>query len=165
MNNNINIKPHYQALNFNIDIPETYSYNRTLYSQELQDNLLKYEVERKKMPITVNDICYNKYDNFTNDGGSIQVAIGLNADTKEIDLKFSTLKGTSVYSQYLFGNIIGDDILGVYGDLYYKLPRDITVVKTYTIVYNLKNGIREITLHDFSTYGKMLTRCDLIMKI
>lgn len=154
-------KPHYQALKFNISIPENYSYTGTLYSQELQNNLLKYDSEKEKMPITVLGICYNKNDNFINDGGMIQLNIGVDNDSSEIDLKFSTLKSTSVYSKYLFGEIVGDDILGVYGELYYKLQHIVNKVKTYTIVYELKNGIREVTLHDLGLYGKILTRCDL----
>jgi len=163
----INNKPHYQSLKFNTPIPDNYSYIGTLYSQELQDNLLKYDSEKKKMPVIVTSICYNKNDNFTNDGGSIQLSIGEKNDSSEIDLKFSTLKSTSVYSNYIFDEIVGDDILGVYGDLYYKLQNIINKVKTYTIVYELnvyelKNGIREVILHDFWSYGKILTKCDLI---
>jgi hypothetical protein len=161
-NNNNNNKPHYQALRFNIPIPENYSYIGNLYSQELQDNLLRYEVEKWKMPITVTSICYNKFDNYINDGGNIQLSVGIWNDSSEIDLKFSTLKSTSVYSKYLFNDLTGDDILGVYGELYYKLPNTICSVKTYTIVYELKNGIREVTLHNLGLYGKILTRCDLI---
>lgn len=161
MISNTNNKPHYQALRFNTSIPENYSYSSTLYSQELQDNLLKYESEKLKMPITVLDICYNKNDNFINNGGTIQLNIGVVNNSSEIDLKFSTLKSTSVYSKYLFDEITGDDILGVYGELYYKLKPIISKVKTYTIVYELKNGIREVTLHDLGLYGKILTRCDL----
>jgi len=102
--------PHYQALRFNISIPENYSYIGTLYSQELQDGLLKYESEKMKMPITVNRICYNKNDNFINNGGTIQINMGIGNDSSEIDLKFSTLKSTSVYSNYLF-EIVGGEYL------------------------------------------------------
>jgi len=160
--NMIKNKPHYQALKFNIPIPDNYSYIGTLYSQELQDGLLKYDSEKKKMPITVDKICYNKNDNFINNGGVIQLSIGVGNDSSEIDVKFSTLKSVSMYSHYLFNELTGDDILGVYGDLYYKLQNVINKVKTYTIVYELKNGIREVILHDLSSYGKILTRCDLI---
>jgi len=157
-----NDMPHYQALRFNIPIPENYSYIGTLYSQELQDNLLKYDSEKKKMPVIITSICYNKNDNFTNNGGAIQINVGVGNDSSEIDIKFSTLKSVSVYSNYLFDELTGDDILGVYGDLYYKLQNIINKVKTYTIVYELKNGIREVILHDLGSYGKILTRCDLI---
>jgi len=47
--NSNNNKPHYQALRFNTFIPNIYSYKGTLYSQELQDNLLRYESEKIKM--------------------------------------------------------------------------------------------------------------------
>jgi len=156
------IKPHYQSLRFNTLIPDNYYYKGNLYSQELQNNLLKYESEKKKMPITIIGICYNKNDNFINNGGTIQLNVGVGNDTSEIDVKFSTLKSISIYNHYLFNEIKGDDILGVYGELYYKLPHTITKIKTYTIVYKLENGIREVTLHDLSSYGKILTRCDLI---
>ena len=101
-------------------------------------------------------------DNFINNGGVIQLSIGVGNDSSEIDVKFSTLKSVSMYSHYLFNELTGDDILGVYGDLYYKLQNVINKVKTYTIVHELKNGIREVILHDLSSYGKILTRCDLI---
>ena len=159
MKNNM---PHYQALRFNIPILNNYSYTGTLYSQELQDGLLKYDSEKKKMPVTVDRICYNKKDNFINNGGTIQINVGAGNDTSEIGVKFSTLKSVSLYRHYLFDELTGDDILGVYGDLYYKLQNVINKVKTYTIVYELKNGIREVILHDLSSYGKILTRCDLI---
>jgi len=158
----INNMPHYQALKFNIPIPENYSYIGTLYSQELQDGLLKYDYEKKKMPVTVDRICYNKKDNFINNGGTIQINVGAGNDTSEIGVKFSTLKSVSLYRHYLFDELTGDDILGVYGDLYYKLQNIINKIKTYTIVYELKNGIREVILHDLGSYGKILTRCDLI---
>lgn len=159
LNNN---KPHYQSLKFNISIPDNYYYKCNLYSQELQDNLLKYESEKKKMPITIIRICYNKNDNFINNGGAIQLGVGVKNNTSEIDIKFSTLKSISIYSHYLFDEVVGDDILGVYGELYYKLPCTVTKIKTYTIIYELKNGIREVILHDLDSYGKILTRCDLI---
>ena len=44
INNMLNNMPHYQALRFNIPILNNYSYTGTLYSQELQDGLLKYKV-------------------------------------------------------------------------------------------------------------------------
>lgn len=163
-NKNDNSRPHYQALKFNIIIPENYSYKGNLYSQELQDDLLKYNSEKNKMPITVSYICHNKNDNFINNGGSIQLNVGIENNISEIDLKFSTLKSTSVYSKYLFDRLTGDDILGVYGELYYKLLHSVNEVRTYTIVYELKNGIREVILHDLGLYGKILTQCDLIRK-
>ena len=159
---NNNDKPHYQVLKFNIPIPESYSCTKTLFSQELQDGLLKYESEKVKMPVTVLRICYNKNDKFINNGGKIHLNIGATHDSRDIDLKFSTLKSISVYSKYLFDEITGDDVLGIYGELYYKLQHAISRVKTYTIVYELENGIREVILHDLGAYGKILTTCDLI---
>ena len=160
--NSNNNKPHYQALRFNTFIPNIYSYKGTLYSQELQDNLLRYESEKIKMPIIVSYICYNKNDKFINNGGTIQLNIGVVNNSSEIDLKFSTLKSISVYNKYIFDEITGDNILSIYGELYYELQYIISKIKTYTIVYELKNGIREVILHDLGLYGKILTSCDLI---
>lgn len=171
--------PHYQSLKINIDSVESIQHETTLHTAELQTALMQYADQKAKMLITVNYLCNNRHE-FTNNGGFISIGLNFKAcDYAEKDqngfptkfennpvadknqIKFSALKGISVYEKYIFSDVRGDDILGVYDSIYYTLT-DIRHVKTYTIVYIVNDSmIREVTLHDFGKYGNILTTVDL----
>lgn len=150
-----------------------------IHDQDLQKYLMSYKSENDKMRVIINCL-YNNLDNFINKGGSISIGLNLNVDDYEsVDvngfvtsflnnkrannnsIKFSALKGMSIYDGYLFNDIKGNDLRSVYGSIHDVLE-DITVVKTYTIVSQVnETTIREVILHDFGVYGNILTKLDL----
>lgn len=159
-------KPHYQKLKFNQLVGvDLCSVSKNLYDQHLQDGLLQYEVERQKMPVTVDGLCYNSQDCLYNAGGRICIGIGDGIDANIARIKnkelFAGLKSLSVYSKYLFDHIQGEDVLNIY-DVLQQKASGIKDVTTYTIVYEVSDKmIREVTLHEFGSYGNILTVADL----
>lgn len=171
--------PHYPVLDICVEMHGGLQYGNIVYDEELQESLMKYPEANAMMQIKVPRLCNNRHE-FKNGGGFLSIGLNFKAvDYAEKDvnghvvvfegnlaanvnhIEFRALKSRSVYAKYIFSNIAGDSLLGVFGEIYYALP-NVREVKAHTIVYIVgENCLREVTLYDFGKYGNVLSSIDL----
>lgn len=173
--------PHYPALNIRAkSVKNGLKLYSTVYSEKLQDSLMKYPTELEKMLVIVHYI-RNNNQKFKNNGGFVSIGLNFKAKKyKTVDvngfvieyednniadknrIQFSALKGLSVFTKYIFGKIKEDSMISMYDYLSYEIKEVMKEVMTFTIVYiTSENTIREVTKHDFGIYGNILTSIEL----